>query len=362
MLDGESRRVAGGITARSRIKPGYEEFFGYMRGDVKVVGQALTTRVPGGILIVAADRAGLYEIDRVLRRLFSGALIAVLVVGTGAAALIGLVTRRRLARIDSTAQAIIHGDFSQRVPRDGSGSEFDSLAATLNHMLDRIAGLLDNLRQVSSDVAHDLRTPLTRLYNRLDRASLATEQGRTVEIEAARGEAAELLDIFAALLRIAEIEGMAERLPRTDFDLSALADQMAETYRPDAEMSGHHLKTAIAPDIRLSGDRRLLNQAIANLLDNALRHTPPGTTITFSVRPVDQQVRVEISDDGPGVTDMDASRLFQRFARSEQSRSSEGHGLGLALVSAVAGAHGGSALVDSFDGFHVTLLLPRGTG
>jgi len=359
LLDSKGKRVAGGIVARSVIEAGYDEFFGYTRGKDRVVAQALTTPVPGGTLIVAADRAGLYEIDRILGGLFSGALITVLVVGTGAAALVGLITRRRLARIDRTAQAIIRGDFAQRVARDASGSEFDNLAATLNHMLDRIAGLLDNLRQVSSDVAHDLRTPLTRLYNRLDRAMLATGQGRTDEIEAARAEAAELLDIFAALLRIAEIEGMAERLPRTDFNLSALAEQMAETYRPDAEASGHKLKTEIAPGIHMSGDRRLLSQAMANLLDNALRHTPVGTTITLSVQPDERQVSIQVSDDGPGSGDPDSDRLFQRFARAEGSRSSEGHGLGLALVSAVASAHGGSARLDGSEGFQVTLSLPK---
>ncbi len=359
LIDAQGRRMAGGMSPLIPIELGYEEFFRYRRDDRTGVAQSLTTAVPGGKLVVAADRAGLNEIDRTLVALFSGALIAMLVVGTGSAVLVGWLTRQRLSRIDSTAHAIIGGDFDRRVPRDGSGSEFDNLAATLNRMLDRISGLMDNLRQVSSDVAHDLRTPLTRLYNRLERAMEATDQARADEIEAARGDAGELLDIFAALLRIAEIEGMSERLPRSEFDLSALMEQMAETYRPDAEASDHHLLTEIAPGVRIVGDRRLISQAIANLLDNGLRHTPVGTTISISTASIGNEAMIGVFDDGPGVEGVDANRLFQRFARLEHSRSSPGHGLGLALVSAVVAAHGGKATINNDRGFRVTISLPK---
>jgi signal transduction histidine kinase len=301
----------------------------------------------------------LNEIDRTMMALFAWALAAMLVVGIAAAALIGGITRRRLARLDATAQAIIGGDLARRAPRDGSGSEFDRLAGTLNHMLDRLEGLMDNLREVSSDVAHDLRTPLTRLYNRLDLA-LAEEDAsaRTGEIEAARAQAGELLEIFAALLRIVEIEGMAERLPRQEIDLSALLEQMAETYRPDMDARGHHLRCEIEPGITIMGDRRLLSQAIANLLDNALSHTPAGTIVTVSLSRSDGEVRMAVSDDGAGVAGPDAERLFQRFARSERARSTPGHGLGLSLVAAIAAAHGGHAALGKRCGFEVVMILP----
>src|SRR5690606_33741306 len=264
-----------------------------------------------------------------------------------------------LARIENTALGILAGDFARRVPRDGSRSEFDRLADVLNRMLDRIGGLIDNLREVSSDVAHDLRTPLTRLYHHLDRAIQEPDaEHRTQRIEAARDEAAELLEIFSAILRIAEIEGMAERLPRERVDISNLVEQMAESYRTAMANSGHVLQCRIEAGLVLSGDRRLLSQALANLLDNSLRHTPSGATVAITLEREEGTVRIAVSDDGPGVDAVEASRLFQRFARSERSRTTPGHGLGLALVAAVAAAHGGSARIDAEGGFSVVLEFP----
>lgn len=358
LLDSQGRRVAGSMVARVPIRPGYLEFFRYERSGKRGVGQSLTTPVQGGTLVVVADRQGLQEIDRTLLALFAGTLAAMLLIGIGAAALIGWTTRRRLARIDTTALAIIDGDLARRVPRDGSGSEFDSLAGTLNRMLDRIAGLMDNLRQVSSDVAHDLRTPLTRLYNRLDRALVETDANvRATEIEAARSEASELLEIFAALLRIAEIEGMAERMPRQPIDLGALLEQMVETYRPDAEASGHRLSSTIAPNLWIKGDTRLLSQAISNLLDNCLRHTPAGTAVTIQAAPAGESlVQIVVADDGPGAPFSDPDQLLKRFYRSETARSTPGHGLGLALVAAIVAAHGGHIEIEADNGFRVTIL------
>lgn len=358
LLDERGQKVAGAMTAMSPVKPGYEEFFRYRRGAYQGVAQALTTRVAGGTIVVGADRAGLKEIDRTLETLFAGSLIAMMLVGVGSASFVAALTKRRLSQIDGTAIAIIGGDLSRRIPRDGSDSEFDRLAATLNHMLDRIADLMDNLRQVSSDVAHDLRTPLTRLHNRLDRALVKTDQNeRAQDIEAARGEAAELLEIFASLLRIAEVEGMAERLPRVPVDISALVEQMVETYRPDMEVSGHTIDCTITPNLIVAGDNRLLNQAIANVLDNTIRHTPAGTNVHVAVTRNGQTVQIVITDDGPG-TDGSAERLFQRFARSEKARSTPGHGLGLSLVRAIVHAHAGSAKIENTAGFSIVLVVP----
>ena len=243
------------------------------------------------------------------------------------------------------------------MPRDGSDSEFDRLAATLNRMLDRMAALMDNLRQVSTDVAHDLRTPLTRLCNQLDRAAA----GDAEAIDAARRQADDLLEIFAALLRIAEVEGLAERRAMAVIDLSALLDDMAETYRPDFEAAGHHLATDIAPGLYVEGDRRLLAQALSNLLENTLRHTPAGTTAMLSARTTQDVIEVTLKDDGPGVSPGDAQRLFRRFARAEVSRTTDGHGLGLALVRAIAVGHGGNAfLSESGGGFGVTIRFASG--
>jgi signal transduction histidine kinase len=354
LFDPAGRTLAASMTPATPVRPGYEEFFRFSRPGYRGEGQALTTPLPGGgQLVVVADRHELYEIDRTLFGLFAAALVVMLAIGVGAALLIAWLTRRRLARIDSTALAIIEGDFSRRVPRDGSGSEFDRLAATLNRMLDRISALMDNLRQVSSDVAHDLRTPLTRLHNQLDRAAA----GETNAAVAAQAQAAELLEIFAAVLRIAEIEGLAERRRPTPFNVSDLLEEMVETYRPDVEAAGLTLAYEPRPDLIVSGDRRLVAQAVSNLIENALRHTPSGTAILVTVIHSGRTIAIDVADDGPGVDEADAPRLFQRFARTEASRTTPGHGLGLALVRAVGVAHGGTAELVAGLGFKVRLTL-----
>ena len=357
LVDQDGRRLAGGLDANAPPEPGYLEFLHYGHGAG--IAQALTTILPNGErLVVAADRRVIDEIDGTILKLFGTAFAAMLVLGVGGAWTVGAVTRARLRRIDQAAQAIIAGDLRQRMPVDGSGSEFDRVAHTLNQMLDRIGALLDNLRQVSSDVAHDLRTPLTRLHNRLHEARSASgEAARQAAIDAATAESQELLDLFAALLRISEVEAGALRTGFRDLSLSDLADDLVESYRPDAEESGHRLVSRVEPGIVVRGDPRLLRQLIANLLDNALRHTPSGATVELSLSRRQDGVRLSVEDDGPGVSPDESSRLFERFSRAERSRSTDGHGLGLALVAAVAQIHGGTAAIRPGSGFRIDILL-----
>ncbi len=357
LVDGAGREVAGWLDARVPTKPGSVELLPYTEADDRRVAQSLTTILPSGHrLLVAADRAVIDEMDRTLLRLFAGSFGAMLLLGIAAAWIVGAVTRGRLARIDQTALAIIKGDLAQRVPVTGSGDEFDGVAATLNRMLDRIGGLMDNLRQVSSDVAHDLRTPLTRLHNRLDEALASDDRAVQREaIEAAASEARDLLEVFAALLRIAEVEGMSARAHFTDVALSALVADLAEVYRPAMETSGHRLITAIAAGVGIQGDRRLLQRLLSNLLDNAIAHTPVGTKVTVALDRIGTSVRLSVADDGPGVSPAAAATLFQRFTRADSSRSTSGHGLGLAMVSAIVAAHGGSVAVQPSPGFAIVV-------
>ncbi len=357
LVDAAGRHVAGRLDARVPTTPGYVELLPYTAGGERRIAQSLITRLPSGYrLVVAADRAVIDEMDATLLRLFAGAFGAMLLLGIAAAWIVGAVTRARLALIDRTALAIIDGDLGRRVAVTGSGDEFDGVAATLNRMLDRIGGLMDNLRQVSSDVAHDLRTPLTRLHNRLDEA-LTSNDGvvQRDSIEAAASEARDLLEVFAALLRIAEVEGMSARAHFTDVALSTLVADLAEVYRPATEASGHLLATAIEPELSIHGDRRLLQRLLSNLLDNAIAHTPAGTTVTVALEPIGTSVRLSVTDDGPGVSPETAATLFQRFTRGDSSRSTSGHGLGLAMVSAIVAAHGGSLAVRPSPGFAITV-------
>lgn len=359
LIDPAGRTVAGRLDATVPSAPGYIELLPYVENGQRRIAQSLTTALPGGHrLLVAADREVIDEMDATLMRLFAGAFGAMLVLGIAAAWVVGAVTRTRLGRIDQTALAIIQGDLMHRIPVTGSGDEFDGVATTLNRMLDRIGGLMDNLRQVSSDVAHDLRTPLTRLHNRLEEAS-ATED-RTAQqaaIKAASAEARELLDIFAALLRIAEVEGMNARTHFRDVDLSGLVAELAETYRPAMDTSGHILKTAIMPDVTMTGDRRLLQRLLTNLLDNAILHSPAGTNVAVSLNRIADTIHLNVTDDGSGVTENEAQMLLHRFARADRSRSTPGHGLGLALVAAIAGVHGGLIRISPRPGFGVLIAF-----
>jgi signal transduction histidine kinase len=358
LVDATGRSVAGKLDAAVPAEPGYVELLAYARDGERRIAQSLTTRLPSGHrLLVAADRAVIDEMDATMIRLFTGAFGAILLLGIGAAWIVGAVTRARLARIDSTALAIIDGDLMLRMPVTGRGDEFDRVAETLNRMLDRIGLLMDSLRQLSSDVAHDLRTPLTRLHNRLDDA-LGSED-RAVQlraIESASAQSHELLDIFAALLRIAEVEGMGLRAQFADVALSELVEGIVDTYRPDMEADDHTLVANINPDINLKGDRRLLQQLMTNLLDNALAHTPPGTTVSVTLDRQGADIRLLVVDDGPGA-DSNSSKLFERFTRSETSRTTTGHGLGLSLVAAIATAHRGKASIIPPPGFGVRVKL-----
>jgi signal transduction histidine kinase len=360
LVDASGRRVAGLLDATAPTAPGYLEFLHYRRDGEHRIAQALTTRLPDkSRLVVAADRAVIDEMDATLLKLFAGAFGIMLLLGIGAAWLVGAVTRARLSRIDRAALAIIDGDLARRMPITGAGDEFDRVSATLNRMLDRIGGLMDNLRQVSSDVAHDLRTPLTRLHNRLDEALSARDAlGQRLSIEAAAAQSRELLDIFAALLRIAEVEALPPRTHFREVALDQLIEELIETYRPDMEASGHRLIATVMPNVRTTGDRRLLQQLLTNLLDNTLHHTPPGTTVRVELERDAETARLTVADDGPGVAPDDTLRLFRRFARAEPSRSSEGHGLGLALVGAIATAHRGTASLLARPGFKVVVQLP----
>jgi hypothetical protein len=237
--------------------------------------------------------------------------------------------------------------------------EFDQLAVTLNRMLDRIETLLDNLRQVSSDIAHDLRTPLARLRNRLEQG-VADPDSSAAVIEDAIRKADEVLSMFAAILRIAEVESGETRRFFAPFDLSELATELGESYAPAVSDGGRNLLWSVEPKVMITGDRELLAQAISNLLENAQRHTPPETLIRLTVSVTDDSACVQVIDNGPGVPKADRSRIAQRFKRLDVSRNTAGHGLGLNLVSAVAKLHGGKLYFDDGNpGLAAIIELPR---
>ncbi len=308
-------------------------------------------------LLVGRD---IYELEetqrRIIRALILGFVIT-LILGGGGGFVLSHRVIKRLESINITSREIINGDLSRRSPLHQSGDEFDTLASNLNLMLDRIEELMDDVRRVSDNIAHDLRTPLARLRNRLE--LLRAEQEKTGQdptlAEQAISEADGLLKTFTALLRIARIETRQRKDAFNDVDIRALLHDVVELYEPLAEDKGLSLNLQIDANVHIQGDRDLLFQAMANLLDNAIKYTPAEGQIQINL----DSHRISISDSGPGIPENERQQVFQRFYRLEKSRTTPGSGLGLSLVDAVAKIHGMSVkLEDNQPGLRVECEFP----
>ena len=298
------------------------------------------------------------RILRTLAWVFAGALILAVLGGMA-------VSRGFLRRTDDivrTCRAIMAGNLASRIPVRGTQDELDRLCETINAMLDRIAALMENLGQITNDIAHDLRTPVTHLRHRLERArsQAATVQDYDQALEAASAASDDILALFGALLRIAQIEGGARRAAFAPFDLALLLAQLCEVFGPVAEDAGHRLNPAIRGPVSILGDRELLTQMFSNLIENAIIHTPAGTQVLVGLDREGDDAVVTVSDDGPGVPPEEHQKLFQRFYRREASRTRPGYGLGLALVSAIAELHGARVKIHSraAAGFSIVLRIP----
>lgn len=330
------------------------------RGDGHESIRVLTVALPQGYhLMVGDDEERVEALDGAVLRGFGWAFLGVVLLGVvGGYALSGDV-HRRLAAISGTAEAIIDGDLARRVPVRGSDDDLDRLALTFNRMLDRIAALMESLNQVSNDIAHDMRTPLTRLRQKLE-AGLAAPAESQQALEAGLTDLDSILETFAALLRIAQIEGGARRAGFRPCDLSEVARTVVDAFAPSAEEGRQTLSLVAAGSLMVEGDRELLTQMLVNLVENALRHAGVGARITVWAVGDDAGRRLEVSDDGPGVPEIARERLFDRFYRLEHSRSTPGNGLGLALVAAIAKLHGAEVeLGDARPGLTVGVKFPR---
>ncbi|HEX7858060.1 MAG TPA: HAMP domain-containing sensor histidine kinase [Sphingobium sp.] len=354
LFDRDGRRIAGSLRT-APPPPGLGTIFFDDSVEGKDAARAFTVMRPDGLrLVVALDSERIEAIDATILALFAGAFVIVLLGAVLGALILGHYLRRRLDLIGGTARAIVAGDLHRRIPIGERHDEFDQAGAAINAMLDRIAHLMDNLRQVSSDIAHDLRTPLLRLRNQLERLD-SDPEAATKAID--QGDA--LLALFGSILRIAEVEGGALAAGFTPVDFSALAIDVGDSYHPAILDSSRTLDCDIAPAITVLGNLELLAQAIGNLLDNARIHTPPGTAIRLVLNASPGLAHLSVSDNGPGVPPADRQRILQRFVRGEASRTTPGAGLGLSLVAAVAAAHGGETVVsDEGPGFHISISLP----
>jgi signal transduction histidine kinase len=312
--------------------------------------RALGLVLPGGVnLIVAGDLAAVEQAAAALAR---SPPIAALV-AAALALLLGLLAARRLearlAQSGAAARAIMDGDLTRRLPGNPEGDEFDRLGATINLLLGRIEALVAAQRQVTDDIAHDLRTPLSHLRQRLEAAAAAPRIDPAV-IEAAIGDLDAVLASFAALLRISRVESGAGRAGFAAVDLSALATTMAETYGAVAEEAGRALEARIAPGGVVQGDAALLRQALANLLDNAMLHGAGVVRLKLS-----HGGALMVADDGPGIPEGEREAVLRRFHRLEVAQGRPGSGLGLALVAATARMHGARLVLGGEQGLEVRL-------
>ncbi|MCT8971184.1 sensor histidine kinase [Microbaculum marinisediminis] len=325
--------------------------------------------LPGGFrLLVGRDIEERRRLQDIIWRSTLLGVVLMVVLGVGGGY---YVSRRILARIDAvseTSRTIMAGDLSQRMALSGSGDEFDRLAESLNAMLARIERLMHGLKEVSDNIAHDLKTPLTRLRSRVEAALRAepTEASYREALETTIEESDRLIAVFNALLMIARAEAGAAGASFATVDLSDVARDVVELYEPVAEEEGQSLTVEASRKAEIHGNRELIGQAIANLVDNALKYAPAeagGRDISVSVRCQGDRAQIAVADSGPGIPAELRDKVVERFARLEESRSAPGAGLGLALVAAVASLHGGELrFEDNEPGLRAILDLPAGSG
>ena len=365
----DGRRVLGSLQTK-RPPLGFHDLTFVDPSEGRDRGRGLAIDLsPDQRLLVAADRERIERIDRTILTVFGFGFLGVCALGLIGALVLGAYLRARLRALSDGATAIVGGDIRARMPVGGRRDEFDQLAVALNLMLERIEGLLDNLRNVTSGVAHELRPPLSRLRNQLETGGSEIDPSNTAAvgvIEDAIHGVDEVLALFAAILRIAEIEAGETSRRFAPIDMSRLATELAESYAPAVRDAGRNLIWAIDPDITVNGDRELDAQAGANFLENAQIHTPPATLIRLTLVAAGPFACLRVSDNGPGVAKADRGRIVERFRRLDVSRDKPGHGLGLNLVNAVARLHGGRLVFDDCAlGLSATLelpLMPSSTG
>ena len=377
LADAAGTKLAGNL---SRFPPELQAgseggVFRYARAgaqsSLERLGVGIPISLPGGALLVIGR-------DVEEQRALADRVGRIFLLGFGALALAGLagglaISRRILGRIEAinaASRTIMAGDLSRRVPIDGSNDELDGLAQSLNAMLDRIEQLMNGLREVSDNIAHDLKTPLNRLRNRVEAAlrDPRREPAYREGLERTLEEADELIKTFNALLLIARLEAGALEESTDRFDLGALVRDVAELYEPVAEEAGLQLALAAGTGPWIRGNRQLVGQAVANLIDNAIKHgvrsaaeakgDAPGVEV--GVRQTGEGIEVAVADCGPGIDSRDRERVLKRFVRLEESRTRPGTGLGLSLVAAVARLHRGRIrLEDNNPGLRAVLVLPK---
>jgi len=340
--------------------------------EVKAAARGVQQRLDHGeILFVGADVDASEAYVRKIVRALWGAAVLVILLGLAGGILISRNVSRSMQGLVDVVNDVRAGDLHARAKIRGARDEYDELAEGLNDMLDRIERLMGGLRHAGDAIAHDLRSPLTRLRARMEVALIDAENGKgdpVAALETALADADGVLKTFNAVLAIARLQAAGSAPDQRTFDASELASDMAELYELSCEDKGLDFKAEITPALSIKGNREFLAQALANILDNAIKYTPEGGAIMLRARRTSSgELEFSVTDTGPGVPEADRARVVQRFVRLENSRSEPGAGLGLSLVSAVAVSHGGRLELAEGPGeyngmgpgLRVALVLPR---
>ncbi|MEP6883578.1 MAG: HAMP domain-containing sensor histidine kinase [Gammaproteobacteria bacterium] len=330
-------------------------------GSTPIVGRGIEI-TKGIYLFVGRDTKVLEATRERILQAFMWVVLGAFTIALAVGLYLGSRLMQRVDAIAQTCKSIAAGRLDERIPVLGRQDEWDRLAEAINEMLHRISALLENLRQVSSDVAHDLRTPLARMRNRLEeaRAKSTNVSDYSAAVGTAIDDTDQLLTMFAALLRISQVEAGARLETFSTVSLSDVLENIYQMYLPVAEDCQHLITSAIEEDIYVRGDAELLTQMFSNLVENAIRHTPEHTRIHIALRRENGSIEASIADDGPGVDPGEREKVLRRFYRASSSRSMEGNGLGLALVVAITELHHAKlTLSDANPGLQVKSAFPN---
>ncbi|MBT8127543.1 MAG: HAMP domain-containing histidine kinase [Gammaproteobacteria bacterium] len=339
--------LAGNIDAWPDVETGSDGWLTFAFRDTRAGGRVFQARaqpflLQGGLhLLVGRDTRELKATQRLIIRALVWGTVLTLALAMIGSIIMSRSMLKRIERINQASREIMAGDLQRRIETTGSNDEFDQLAISLNAMLDEIEQLMSGIRHVTDNVAHDLRTPLTRLRNRLEQlhTTLDTNSKNAVYVEQSIADADQLLATFGALLRIARIEAGGVKTTIETVDLAQLLQDAAELYDAVAEEKQIVIDITLDAKPQVQGDRDLLFQAIINLLDNAIKYSPAGGRIQMRLVERDNHPLMSIADNGPGIPVAERENVLQRFYRMDQSRSQHGSGLGLSLVAAVARMH-----------------------
>lgn len=318
--------------------------------------------VKGYRLVVGQSDEDIDRLERVALASFAWTSVVVILLALGSGTLIGIRAQRRFRAVSTTMERVSHGELAARIPLLGKNDDIDLLSQEINEALDRLATTVEGMRQVSNDIAHDLKTPLNRLRITIEEARRKQERGLPVvaELDDAVLEADEINRTFEALLRIAQIESGARKARFAPLDLNEIAAALGEIYESVAEDAGMSLTLTLAEHVpAVAGDRELLVQMYSNLIENAIRHCPAGTHIRLATAQKPGGTAMIVEDSGPGIPPDEHTKVLGRFYRLERSRTSPGTGLGLSLDKAVADLHGAAMrLEDAEPGLRVAVLFP----